>query len=217
MPRIVLINPNTSEATTAAMTAIARAHAPQGVEIVGMTVASGPPLITNEEALSASAIAVLALGKTLEGTCDAVIVSAFGDPGLEALREVLSVPVTGIAEAAFIEAGQGGRHFAVATTTPLLERSIMARAAGYGFGAQCLGVFLTPGDPAVLMADPARLLDALREAGEKAIAAGAKAVVIGGGPLAEAARAIAHSLSAPLVEPIPAAVRLSCARLFRSE
>ncbi len=85
----------------------------------------------------------------------------------------------------------------------------MAMADRYGWGQHCLGVRLTPGDPRVLMAEPNALRHALLLACGQAVQLdGAQAIVIGGGRLAVAARAIAHRVAVPLVEPVPAAVRL---------
>lgn len=60
-----------------------------------------------------------------------MLIGCFGDPGLLALRESSPVPVTGLAEAAFIEASRHGR-FAIVTGGarwgPMLQR--LAQALG---------------------------------------------------------------------------------------
>ncbi|SHM69485.1 aspartate/glutamate racemase family protein [Roseibium suaedae] len=213
-PRVVLINPNTNRSTTSRMVQIAQEAAgelsdgPGGLAIEGATVSSGVPLITNEPALNAAADAVLELGMSLMPDAAGVIVSAFGDPGLDALRRRLSIPVAGIAESSFREAAEGARRFAVVTTTPDLKAAITARVIGEGFGAQFAGVWLTPGDPARLMAQEEALLEALLRGIEDAVRQDAvEAVIIGGGPLAAAARVLAPKSPVPLIEPIPAAVR----------
>jgi Asp/Glu/hydantoin racemase len=213
--RLILVNPNTNAATTAAMTAIAAEAAGAAATVEGLTAPFGVPLITQPAALSVAADAVAALAPALSGA-DAVIVAAFGDPGLMRLRAALPVPVTGIAEAGMAEAAAGGRRFAVVTTTPALVDSIAATAAGYGHTGFA-GTWLTPGEPAALMAEPAALRDALHGACLAAVAeGGAEALVIGGGPLAVAARALPDAVPVPLIEPVPAAVRLSLARLKES-
>jgi Asp/Glu/hydantoin racemase len=208
--RLALVNPNTSAATTGAMVRIARQTAPE-VEITGFTAAFGEPLITDEGSLATSARAVLALAPMLAGF-DGVVIAAFGDPALAELRRRLEIPVTGIAEAGMGEAAMGGRPFAVATTTPRLAASIGRAAETHGFGPLFRGTFVTPGDPATVMADPQGLVAALEAACRAAIAAGAAAVVIGGGPLAVAARALAGRIGIALIEPVPAAVRLALGR-----
>lgn len=209
---LVLVNPNTSTATTAAMVAIAEAAA--GRPVRGLTARFGAPLITDPETLAAAVPAVVALAPDLAGA-EAVIVAAFGDPGLAELRARLPCPVTGIAEAGMAEAAALSPRFAVVTTTPALVPSIAARAAAGGYH-DFAGTWVTPGDPAAVMAYPAALRAALDAACRRAIAeGGAGAIVIGGGPLAVAARALAGTLPVPLVEPVPAAVRLSLNRLER--
>lgn len=207
---LILVNPNTSPATTEAMLQIARQAAP-GQDIAGLTAPFGAALITGEVALAEAARAVTSLAPLL-GDGDGVIVAAFGDPGLTALRARLAVPVTGIAEAGMAEAAMGGRRFAVVTTTPDLVAAIARTAAAYGHAGHFAGTHLTPGDPLDVMADPGRLVEALDEACRRAIRDGAEAIVIGGGPLAVAARALAGTLDVDLVEPVPAAVRLALGR-----
>ena len=85
MTRLLLVNPNTSVATTDAMCRIAAAHAGPGVGITGLTARRGSPLIVTEAALLEAAGAVIELAGSIEALrCDGVIVSAFGDPALEA-------------------------------------------------------------------------------------------------------------------------------------
>jgi Asp/Glu/hydantoin racemase len=210
MRTLILINPNTSQRTTDAMLQIAREAAGDWT-IAGFTAPFGAPLITDEAALEEAARAVESLAPRL-GKTAGVIVAAFGDPGLALLRSNLAMPVTGIAEAGMAEAAAGGRRFAVVTTTPDLVASIARAAAGYGHAGRFAGTYLTPGDPVAVMAEQIRLVEALDAACRRAIRDGAEAVVIGGGPLAVAARALAGTLDAELVEPLLAAVRLALRR-----
>jgi allantoin racemase len=213
MTRLALINPNTSAETTAAMMEIAREAAGGRAEVVGFTAPFGAPLITTQEALSQSAKAVMALAPELAGTFDAVIIAAYGDPALLSLKDRLRVPITGIAEASMLKAGEDGRAFAVVTTTPKLVEVIAAAADGYGHRQSFRGVRLAPGEPEVVMADPNRLLEALETACNEAISQlGAEALIIGGGPLARAARALQTRFSIPIIEPVPEAVRLATSR-----
>ncbi|MFN3614765.1 MAG: aspartate/glutamate racemase family protein [Rubrimonas sp.] len=207
--RLMVLNPNTNAATTAGMVALAQETAGAAARVSGATAGFGAPMITDPDALAVAARAVAAAELP---HCDAVIVAAFGDPGIEALRDRLAVPVVGLAEAGMAEAAAGGRRFAVATTTPRLVEAITDRAAALGHQGFA-GVWLTPGDPVALAAHPVRLRDALADACARAVAeGGAEAVIVGGGPLAEAARTLAASSPAPIVEPLPAAVRLALTR-----
>ena len=206
--RLALVNPNTSAATTEAMLAIARRAAPAGIEMVGLTAPFGAPLIATEAALAEAGRAVASLSPRI--AADGVIVAAFGDPGLDELRLRLGVPVTGIGEAAFLAAA--GRRAVVVTTTPGLAPAIRGMARCYGYDD--VPVVLTPGRPDRLMAEPRTLLAALLDACREAIRLhGPEALIIGGGPLAEAARALRHLVPVPLIEPVPAAVVLASRRI----
>lgn len=210
--RLSLINPNTSRKTTQTMVGIASETAGVGVTVTGHTASFGAALITGPEALATAAEAVAVLTASL-GDADAVIVAAFGDPGLDAAGAALGIPVTGIAEAGMAEASAGGRRFAVVTTTPDLREQIADTARRHGH-QHFVGTWTTQADPVELTADPQALVTALAEAVERAIREGAAdAVIIGGGPLAVAARALAGTVSVPLIEPLPAAVRLSLDRV----
>lgn len=204
---IVLINPNTSPDTTEAMVKIARETLPEA-GITGVTARFGNPLISDEPALAVAAQAVASIDLTRFADLKGVIVAAFGDPGLDALRQTLRVPVVGIAEAGMLAAAGGGRRFSVATTTPDLVAAIERRAERYGIGKQLASVRLTEGDLAETMQTPGLLIERLGAAVEAAVSQdGAEAVVIGGGPLAVAARALSSRARVPLIEPVPEAVR----------
>ncbi|MEU2658688.1 aspartate/glutamate racemase family protein [Streptomyces sp. NPDC007325] len=215
MTFVAWINPNTDEATTAMMAAIARRtlRPEDGHAVRGVTVAAGPPMLVDEEALRAAAGHVLdAAERLLAGTggdrVAAFVVSAFGDPGVEDLRARASVPVVGIAEAALREAGADGRRFGIATTTPGLAAAIDARVARLGRSARYTGLRLTAGDPRRLAATPAEMTERLAEAVDRCVREdGAEAVVIGGGPLGEAAEALRHRFPVPVIGPVPAAAR----------
>lgn len=211
MIRLILINPNTSVETTEIMVSIAKDALSQDVMISGITAPWGAPLITTVKALDMAAEAVSSLGDSLKDT-DGIIVGAFGDPGLEALRARLSIPVTGIAEAGMAEAAKDGRRFAVVTTTPGLVDAVAVKAAQGGH-RNFAGTWVTAGDPALTMSDAQTLENALHEACLTAIEQGnAEALIIGGGPLAVAARRLADRIPVPIIEPVPAAARLAVAR-----
>jgi allantoin racemase len=211
--RLLLVNPNTNARTTALMLGIARAAAPPGVLVDGATAATGAPLITDPAMLGVAAGAVRdVVAATDLAPYAGIIVAAFGDPGLDALRAMTALPVTGIAEAAMADAAAHGR-FAIATTTPLLADAIAARAVAYGHGTAFAGTWLTAGDAGTVMADPTALEAALETAIRRAIAEAAPdAVIIGGGPLAAAAAALRPRLPVPVIEPVPAAIALAIRR-----
>jgi Asp/Glu/hydantoin racemase len=205
---ILLINPNTSSATTRMMLDAASVALPPGYTIRGCQADRGVPMITTESELSAAAAEVVRIGRAEAARVDAIIVAAFGDPGVDALRDRVSVPVVGIAEAALLEAGAGGRSFGVATTTPALVRAIEVRVRSLGLAPQFTGVRTPPGDPLVLAAHPSDQDDALEAAVYACIRDDlARAVVIGGGPLSASATRLKVRFGSMMIAPLPASIR----------
>ncbi|WP_439375707.1 aspartate/glutamate racemase family protein [Bradyrhizobium sp. DASA03120] len=206
--RILLINPNSNEATTTMMVAIARSAAADAFDIVGATATRAPAMIVSADALEAAASEVEEIARANSRACDGIIVSAFGDPGLAGIRAAMKLPAAGIGESAMLEAAENGRRFGVATTTPLLQAKIDALPDMLGLRSRYTGTCFADGDPEVLMRDPARLRAALAGAVEACIAQdGAEAVIIGGGPLGEAARELQPMFAVPVIATIPSAVR----------
>jgi Asp/Glu/hydantoin racemase len=205
---IVLINPNSNADTTASMTEIA-ATATGGVAVEGKSNEGVPPLLTTPQDLQDAIAGVVKIG--VEAAEDdrvaAIIIAAFGDPGLEELRAEVDLPVFGIREEAFHEAARGGRPFGIATTTPDVVESFGRAATALGYEALYRGTRVTPGDPKELMKSPDALDAALAEAVRASVADGAQAVIIGGGPLTASALRIQPQLEVPLVVPVIAAAR----------
>lgn len=216
MRHILLINPNTSDATTQMMVEIARRWFAQHIVgqhiaaqpvITGATVLRGAPMIVDEAALATAAEAVCDAPILAQAArADGVIVGAFGDPGIDALRARLPVPVVGIGEASMRAAAADGRRFGIATTTPRLADSIAAMVRRLGLEPRFTGARFTEGDPLALGGTPRRQEDLLAGAVEACIRDdGAQAVVIGGGPLGEAALALRERFPIPVIGPVPAA------------
>ncbi|MFW2589802.1 aspartate/glutamate racemase family protein [Sagittula sp. SSi028] len=196
---VLLMNPNSNSDTTRAMVTIAQNCLD---DVCGWTAPAGPRMITDEAALDAQALEV---ARADVGQPSGVIVSAFGDPGREALARRLPCPVIGIGAAAARAAAKIG-PFAVATTTPGLRARIDVLMQQHAT-TPYIGCFLTDGDPEALMRD-AKLLDASLDAAvAQAAQRGAQAVIIGGGPLGEAAERLTPPLGVTLISPIREAAK----------
>jgi Asp/Glu/hydantoin racemase len=214
---IVLVNPNSNADTTRSMTEIA-ATATGAVKVEGRSNQGVPPLLTTPKDLADALPGVVRIG--VEAAKDpqvgAIIIAAFGDPGLSELRAKVEVPVFGIREQAFREAARGGRPFGIATTTPdpgLLE-SFRQTAAALGYADQYRGTRATPGDPNALMNKSSQELDgALVDAVRASIADGARAVIIGGGPLTASALRLQPQFDVPLVVPVIAAAQAAAGKV----
>lgn len=207
--RLLLVNPNTSQAMTDRMADLARAAAP-GASILPRTAPRGFPYISSlAEAQIAGAISLEVIAEA--GPVDAAIIAAFGDPGLAAARELFGFPVVGMAEASILSALQLGQAFAIVTFTPAMRGWYLASVAALGAGPRCLGV-RTPPDHIAQVADVAQTRRAvLRDLATAAAHDGADVVILGGAPLAGLAQDMAGEVPAILLDPITAATRQAVA------
>src|SRR3954452_17197230 len=99
--RIRVINPNTTASMTALIGASARAVAGPGTTVEAVTSSMGPASIEShyDEALAVPGL-LAAVADGERSGADGYVVACFGDPGLDAAREIAAGPVVGIAEAA---------------------------------------------------------------------------------------------------------------------
>ena len=198
MKPVLIVNPNGSQKTTQDMVGITSRYLPN---VMGWTNRKGPKMIIDQEQLYEAANQI---SEVVFPDVSALIVAAFGDPGAKRLARRMDIPVIGIAAAAAREATLSRVSFAVVTTTPKLAPSIdqMMRAEG---GDAYLGCYTTEDDPLVLASNSDKLDYALITSCETAKKAGAKRVIVGGGPLGQAAIRISSQVKVPLIQPLVAA------------
>lgn len=209
--KILLINPNTTASMTEAIAAAARTVAAPGTEIVAVQPGFGPVSIEchYDEAFAAAGVAEQARLAAADPP-DAVVIACFGDPGLDAAREALPVPVLGIAEAACHAASFLATRFSVVTT---LERTcVMAERLlqRYGLDRACAGVHGT--DIPVLELENAgsALLDRIEAAARTALERDRSgAVVLGCAGMAPLCARLGERLGVPVVDGVAAAVKFA--------
>src|SRR5262245_48007913 len=100
--QIRIINPNITQPMTDKIAAAARQVARPETEIVAVSPKTGPESIEShfEEAISIAGICEEVMRGEEEGA-HAYVIACFGDPGLDAARELTKAPVVGIAQSAF--------------------------------------------------------------------------------------------------------------------
>lgn len=140
----------------------------KGTEISVVDVPSGPVSIESayEEMLAIPATLDLIMQCEKDGF-DAVIIGCFGDPGLEAARELVSMPVVGPCESAMLLAAGLGHKFGVLTIFDNLIAGQEILAVHAGVRAKLAGVRATNIPVLELMNDPevtkARLIEVARQ------------------------------------------------------
>lgn len=212
MTRILIVNSNTTQSVTDRIAAAARAVALPGTDIEAVSAPFGLPLIVTRADWLVAGPATLAALAARRGEYDAAVIACFGDPGLDAAKEMLDVPVLGISEAAFHAAAMLGRRFAVVSFTAALRPMFEDCLDHHGLRARCCGFRMGPpfnGDPGRVAEERRELLIGLcRQAVEED---GAEVVILAGGPLAGFAPVLQPHVPVPLVDGTQAAVRLAAA------
>lgn len=207
MPTALILNPNTSRSVTDRLLAQAQTLLPPDWRLVPATAAFGAAYIASEAAYAIAGHAVLDAYVREGAGADAVLVGCFGDPGLQALREIATVPVVGLAEAALLEAAQCGR-FSIVTGgerwVPILRRL----AAGMGLAGQLAGIHVVTESGAALAADPQRALDVLARLCQQAMVSDAPdCLILGGAALAGVGDTLSRSLELPVIDSVSAGMR----------
>ncbi|MBU8545948.1 MULTISPECIES: aspartate/glutamate racemase family protein [Roseomonadaceae] len=210
--RILLINANTTESITDRLVAIARALAPPGVTVQGATGRFGARYIASRASSAIAAHAAVDAYAAHGAGADAVLIGCFGDPGLDALRELAPVPVLGLADAS--AAAAQGRRFGVVTGgaawKPMLEEFFVTR----GHAGQLAGVRTVAPTGGEIARDPDGALALLAETCRDCVTQdGAEVVILGGAGLAGLAARLAPLVPVPVLCSVEEGVRATVAAL----
>jgi len=206
--KLLMLNPNTSASVTERIAAAARAAASPGTEIVPATAAVGPPYIATRSEAVLGAMAVMETLGAIEPDFDAVVVAAFGDPGLGGARELLSVPVVGLSEAAMLTSCMLGGRFAIVSFSATLGPWYRECVVYHGLEARLAAIRFAEGAFADIGSVQDEMRERIVEVCRRTVAEDAADVVIlAGAPLAGLAGAIAADVPVPVIDGVAAAVR----------
>lgn len=191
-----------------------------GLDLSQVNIAEGPRAIESaaDEVLCAPGVLARVAEAEAQGV-DAVVVDCFADPGVEAARERVAIPVIGPGEASLHLAATVGHRLAIVTVLdsvrPLIDRLVWR--AGLGYRLAPVRVVDLPvrhlGD------DPAALLARLADAAEQAVRADrADVVVLGCTGFLGVSAALQLALAArgcpvPVVNPLRSAVMLAATQV----
>ncbi|MEC3954232.1 aspartate/glutamate racemase family protein [Nocardia sp. CDC153] len=203
--RIRVINPNTTAAMTALIGESARLVAAPDTVIEAVNPEMGPASIEShyDEALSVPGLlAEIAKGEA-EGV-DGYVIACFGDPGLDAARELARGPVIGIAEAAMQYASHLGRSFSVVTTLARTAGRAWELAERYGMQRFCADVHACE-IPVLELEDP-KARQVIADACREAVAAdNSDAIVLGCAGMADLCEFLTDEVGVPVVDGVAAA------------
>jgi len=208
MTTLLVINGNTTQAITDRVAAVARGFAAPGTAIKAVTAETGPRVIATRTENLLGGQSVLTLAARHHAGCDAAIIAVASDTGLRATREALSIPVTGMTEAALLTAcalGDGFGFLAIGRRGAGLYREVIA---SHGLAAR-MAAFKAIDLPPEAFLSPSGAAEPILAAVVELAEAGADTAIIGGAAFAGMAAALGGRAPIPILDSIGCAVRLA--------
>ena len=203
--KLLVVNGNTTDAITARLAATARGAASPGTEIVAVSAPFGAAVVGTRAEETIAAHAVLEAAARHHAGCAAVVVAISTDAGAAAARELLSIPVVGITEAALLTACALGGGFGFLTfgaRAAAWSRELVGR---YGLSARMAALEALDAPPAAF-ADPDGFAEPLLAGVARLVAHGADTVVVAGAAFAGVCKSLQPRAPVPLLDGVTCAV-----------
>ena len=214
MDRILVINPNSTEAVTQGIDeAMAALRIPGGPAIDCMTLKEGPPGIETQQHVDGVIPHLLRLVREREADYSAFVIACYSDPGLHSVREATAKPVLGISECGILTALTLGQKFGVIA---ILQKSIPRHLRYMGAmgvmdrlaGELPVGLAVTElSDQKKTFGRMVEVATALRDVH------GANVIVMGCAGMARYRKPLQDAVGLPVVEPSQAAAGMAIARV----
>jgi allantoin racemase len=217
-PTILVVNPNTSEDMTAAIDRVGQAAAGTSATVVTLRSQQGPHTIEGPLDAALGVAGMLEVIGAYTQPFDAVVVACFGDPGVDAVRMLVRVPVIGIGAASFIQAAFLSQHFAIVTPAVGTPERYAAVAAAMGITRQFLGTYQTQLSVADFESDDPTVVDTLVFHAQQAVKDGAECLLFGCAGIADQIQEIAERVGVLCLPSVAAGVSqaIACVRHRRT-
>ena len=214
--RILVINPNSSLAVTAAIdAALQPLRIAGGPEIVVDHLRSGPAGIATQQ--DADSVVIPLADRVRSDGADAFVLACFSDPGLHTVREAAAGrPVMGIAEWGLLRALTLGERFGIIALSPASAQRQQRYVRQMGLQDRYAGSWPIDASAAETAGEAVR--ERLAEAGRILTTRfGADVLVLGCAGMASHRRALQDLIGRPVVEPTQQAVAAAIGALLLAE
>jgi allantoin racemase len=202
--RIAYIGPKSREA-------VLQAFVSPGVTVEARPHGKGPRSIESmwEEYLSVPGLLESVVELEREGF-DAVVPGCFGDPGIDAARELVSIPVLGPGASSMVVAANLGHRFSVVTVLENVVRPLENLALLTGVAPKLASVRQIGIPVLELNSDPERTFQRLLDVSREVIADDrADVLILGCGTLSFRAAEAQESLGVPVLNPLQVTLRMA--------
>ena len=207
--KILVINPNITEAMVEGVLSHARHSLPRGVELVGISARRGVAVVATRATFAIAAQSVLETWASYSGAAGcgapphAIVIACFGDPGVTALRELVPFPVFGLAEESLRSTARKYERFAIVTAGSVWKSMLDELVWQLDLKSSYAGTYAIDANGLSAAQEPERFRALMQSAIEAAEHNGAKAIVLGGAALAGSVQ-LFHS-KVPLVDCVESA------------
>jgi allantoin racemase len=210
--QIAILNPNASQSMTDEMVTSAQAAAGALAKVHGLTNTLGPAAIQGPADAEVCLPGLFALFDQARAQgADAIIVGCFDDTGLGDLRARNTTPVIGLGEAGCIAGSLAATTFSVVTTLAVSVPVIVENIRSMGLWDRCGGVFASGVAVLDLTSGP-HSLRAVQEAIDDVLKTRPdQSIVLGCGGMTAIVGKIVPTKSAPVIDPVVAAVHMCVA------
>ena len=211
---IIVINPNSTEAVTAAMDeGLAPLRIAGGPAIECLTLADGPPGIESQSDADGVIAPLCRTIRARDNDAAAFVVACFSDPGLYSAREATRKPVLGIAECGILTALTLGQRFGIIA---ILARSVprhLRYVGAMGLTARLAGDLPIGLGVTELVREEVTLKRMIEAGATLRDDKGADVIVMGCAGMARYRGRLESTLGIPVVEPAQAAVAMAIGRV----
>ncbi len=202
--RILVINPNTAQDTAVAMEKACSEIASPGTTVKSIAIHARPDFVAHKVFsyvdLAICTVETVKLAIQNSSDFDGIIIAGFSDVGCDAIKEMLDIPVLGIAETSYHIAALVSHRFSVLTGTDKWTppKDDYVRAMGIEAKVASFRAYSEWTDNDDLETIKNRLLCVARKCIQDD---GAEAIILGGGPLVGYGKLIEQELGIPVIDP----------------
>jgi allantoin racemase len=209
--RILVLNPNTSAAVTARIRGVVDRLKHPDSDVTVAQIAHGPRVLESsyDEALAIPHVLEAVTNANAQGF-DAIIIAAFCDPGLDAAREISSIPVYGLEETTCAAALLLGNRFGILTEHAHKVAVKQQHIRRHGLEQRFASVRPIGMGVEAIAAEPERVKRVGIEVARRMVEEdGAEVIVLGCASMAGHGAALEQALNVPVLDPIAVTLKIA--------
>lgn len=205
MSRILVINPNSSTTMTEDIHDTVLRFKPEGWQFDVIRIEKSPLVLESftDYTLAGANVLDYLEENDLSGY-DGILLACFGDPCLWALKEQVSIPVIGIAEASISLALLLGYKYSIIAAVPKAKAMMESLVRSYGMEDRMASVEELNVEICTFMEQKQLLEEAALSCGKRAIEKGAEVLILGCAGMTILGDDAAKKLEVPVIDPIKA-------------